>query len=114
PRQISREHQANGLLRGLQPPSGVQARGELEADFVAADLVSDRSYFLQSHQTGSLSGIELLQPGADEDSILTRQRNQVSDGAEGHEIEEWAHVECVCSRQSGLPAMLEQPVRKLE
>ncbi len=61
--QAAGHEQVESGFCGLQPARGIEARGELEADFVGPQRSGGLTDFFQSQQTGSLSRIQSLQTG---------------------------------------------------
>ena len=92
---------AQSLNGVFQTASSIEARTKLEPDLVAGDALGNLGDFFESKQARALGLIEPFQPGADEDSVLADQGDEIGDGAEGDEIEVEAEVEVFCAGQAG-------------
>src|SRR5688572_28466006 len=113
-REVASHQEVESLGGGFEPACSVETRGQLEANFVAANLASNRGYFLERDQSGALSHVESLDSGADEDAILAVQRNQVCNGAQRDEVEKRPEIELLGPRQTCRTTVLQNRMRQLE
>ena len=90
---VARKQEAEGFLGGFESTGGVQAGRKLEADFIAADAAANPGDFLQGQQSRTLRRVEAFESSGDEDAVLARERDEVSDGAERDQVEKRAQVE---------------------
>ena len=61
-----------------------------------------------------MGGVQAFQADGGQNAVLAGQRDDVSNSAEGDQVEQRAQVELGCARQAGLAAALEQGVGEFE
>ncbi len=91
--KVAGEQEAQRLLGVFKPAGGVEARGELETDFVGPKRGGRLGNLFQGDESGALSGVQSLEAGGNQDAVFAGQRDKVGDGAEGDEVEEGAEIE---------------------
>ena len=89
---IAGEQQVQRFLGGFQPAGGVQARRELEADFIRADGLGALGDFFQRHQSGALRGVQSFQAGGNQHPVFAGQRNDVGNRAQRDQIEQRTQI----------------------
>ena len=113
-RHVARQQQAQRFLRRFQPPGGVQARGELEADFVRAERRRALGDLFQRHQAGPLRVAQPFQSGGNENAVFADERHEVGNRAERDEIEQRAQIEFRRAGQTDFASALDQGVGEFE
>ncbi len=112
--KVPREQEAQSLFGIFQAARGIESRCKLESHFISADWPFDAGDFLERDDSRALRGREALQTGADQDAVLTRERNEIGNGPERNEIEERTEIEFLRAGQVRGATVLENRVRQFE
>ena len=112
--QIAREQQMQRFLGGFQPAGGVQARRELEADFVSAEFGGRLRDLLQRNQSGPLRRVQPFQTGGNQNPVFAGQRHQVGNRAERDQIEQRSQIKFRRAGQAGFASAFDQRMGQFE
>ncbi len=86
----------------------------MKTDFIDADRRPDFGHCLQSDQPGPWRPLQSLESGRDQDAVFAGQRNEIGDGAQRHQIEQWTKIKVLRPGQTGFASPLHQCVREFE
>ena len=103
------------FLGGFQTAGGVQARRELESDFVSAELdLRCWATFFNATNSGALRCVQAVQSGGNQNAVFADERNDVRDGAQRDQVEQRAQIEIRRAGQADFAAALDQRVGEFE
>jgi hypothetical protein len=108
------EEKFEGVESGFEPAGGVETRSQLEGNFVAGNGAVQTSNLLQGDKAGALSGAEVIESGASEDSVFASKGDEISNSAQGDEIQKEAKVEILRFVPAERTATFEQGVSEFE
>lgn len=91
--EVIRNEQTKGFLCHAQAPSGVQPRPQTKANVLWKNGRANTAYFHEFSQTGARAFFHFTRPSLNEGAILPEQRNNVSDGPKGHQVQVRAQIE---------------------